>query len=77
MKLVRQADTTFSLGDGGVETPIEEPSVVQGSLEVSNVNMAEEMARMIDSHRIFETYHNVLKSYSTLGEQQDELGTLP
>lgn len=76
LKLKRQADTTFALEDGGVETPIEAPTVVQGSLEVSNVNMTEEMARMIDSHRLFETYHKVLKSYSTIGEQQDELGTL-
>lgn len=75
-KLVRQADTTFSLGNGGVETPIENPTVVQGSLEVSNVNMTEEMAMMIDSYRTFETYHKVLKSYSTIAEQQDELGTL-
>lgn len=76
LKLKKQADTTFSLENGGVENPVDNPTVVQGSLEVSNVNMTEEMARMIDSHRLFETYHKVLKSYSTLGEQQDELGTL-
>ncbi len=76
LQLKRQTDTAFSLGAGGVETPVEAPTVVQGSLEVSNVNMAEEMARMIDSHRIFETYHKVLKSYGTIGELQDELGTL-
>jgi flagellar basal-body rod protein FlgF/flagellar basal-body rod protein FlgG len=76
LKLQHRADTTFALDNGGVENPIENPTVVQGSLEVSNVNMTEEMARMIDSHRLFETYHKVLKSYSTIGEQQDELGTL-
>jgi flagellar basal-body rod protein FlgF/flagellar basal-body rod protein FlgG len=38
--------------------------------------MAEGMARMIDNYRTFETYHKVLKSYSTIGEQQEELGTL-
>ncbi len=76
LKLTRKTDTAFALGEGGVETPVEAPTVVQGSLETSNVNMAEEMARMIDSHRIFETYHKVLKSYSTISEQQDELGTL-
>ena len=36
----------------------------------------EEMTRMINSMRTFETYHKVLESYSALGQQQDELGTI-
>lgn len=76
LQLKRQSDTAFSLGEGAAEIPVEAPTVVQGSLEVSNVNMAEEMARMIDSYRTFETYHKVIKSYSTISEQQEELGTL-
>jgi flagellar basal-body rod protein FlgF/flagellar basal-body rod protein FlgG len=75
-KLKRSGDTTFTLEDGGVENPLENPVVVQGSLEVSNVSMVEEMTGMIDSYRLFETYHKVLKSYSTISEQQEELGTL-
>jgi hypothetical protein len=31
---------------------------------------------MIDSYRTFETYQKVLKSYSVLGELQEDLGTL-
>jgi flagellar basal-body rod protein FlgF len=75
-KLKREADTTFSLSTPGGEIPAEDSRVIQGSLELSNVNMAEEMALMIDNMRTFETYHKVLKSYSTISEQQEELGTL-
>jgi flagellar basal-body rod protein FlgF len=75
-KLRREADTTFSLRDGALETPSEDSRVIQGSLEMSNVNMAEGMAQMIDNYRTFETYHKVLKSYQTISEQEQELGTL-
>lgn len=75
-KLKREADTTFSLQAGGQETALAEPTLAISSLENSNVNMAEEMTLMINSLRTFETYHKVLKSYSDLGQKQDELGTL-
>ncbi|MFV0436170.1 MAG: flagellar basal-body rod protein FlgF [Desulfopila sp.] len=75
--LLKRADnTSFSLEPGGVETPLENPSISQGFLELSNVNMTDEMTRMITSMRTFETYHKVLESYSTINQQQDELGTL-
>jgi len=69
-------DLLFSLDDATQEIPDEDSRIIQGSLELSNVNMAAEMTKMIDSYRTFETYHKVLKSYSTIGEQQNELGTL-
>ena len=75
-KLKREADTTFSLQADGQETVATEPTLVIGKLETSNVNMTEEMTMMIDSLRTFETYHKVLKSYSDLGQKQDELGSL-
>jgi len=75
-KLKRESDTTFSLEKGGVEIPGENFRVLQGSLELSNVNMAEGMAQLIDNYRNFEMYHKMLKSYQTIGEQQEELGTL-
>ena len=75
-KLKREPDTTFSLPAGEQDIESENSRVIQGNLELSNVNMAEEMALMINNQRIFETYHKVLKSYSTITEQQQELGTL-
>lgn len=75
-QLQREADTSFSLKEGAAEIPAADFRVHQGNLELSNVNMASELAQMIDNYRTFETYHKVLKSYSTLGEVQDDLGTL-
>ena len=75
-KLKRLNNTLYSLEQNGQELPVEEPRVVSGSLELSNVNMVDEMARMIDSSRLFETYHKVLKGYSMISEKQDELGTI-
>ncbi len=75
-KLKREADTTFSLQEDGQETAMVEPMLTIGSLETSNVNMTEQMTLMISSLRTFETYHKVLKSYSDLGQKQDELGSL-
>ena len=74
--LKRESDTLFSLKAGGQENIIEEPQLAVSSLEVSNVNMTEEMALMIESTRTFESYQKVIKAYSTLGQKQDDLGTL-
>lgn len=76
LQLKRENDTTYSLADPDGEIGSETSRILQGNLELSNVNMALEIAKMIDSNRIFETYHKVIKSYSTLSEQQQELGSL-
>lgn len=74
--LKREPDTMFSLKEGGQEVLTESPSLAVGSLEVSNVNITEEMALMIESNRTFESYQKVIKAYSKLGQKQDELGTI-
>ncbi len=74
--LKRETDTLFSLEEDGIEIPVAEPNLAVGSLEISNINMTEEMALMIESMRAFESYQRVLKNYSKLGEKQDELGTI-
>jgi len=74
--LKRESDTLFSLKEGGQEIPVPEPRLAIASLEISNVNMTEEMTLMIDTLRTFETYQKVLKSYGALGQKQDELGSL-
>ena len=76
LKLKKEVDTTFSLQEGGQEVPIERPEVVQGGIEMSNVNMVTEMADMINNQRTFETYNKMLKSYAAIAEKQDDLGTL-
>ncbi len=76
MYLKRESDTLFSLKEGGKEILAEEPQLAVSSLEISNVNMIEEMALMIESKRTFESYQKVIKAYSQLGQKQDELGTI-
>jgi len=75
-QLKRESDTAFSLEAGGAEQPTTDTRVIQGSLELANVNMSSELTQMIDNYRTFETYQKVLKSYSTIGETGDELGSL-
>jgi len=75
-KLKRRDNTLFELQEGAQEVPLQDPQIVSGGLEVSNVNMIDEMTRMINGHRLYETYHKVLKGYSTISEQQEELGTV-
>ncbi len=75
-KLKRRENNTFEAADGAQEIPLTEPHIVSGSLEVSNVNMVDEMTRMINGHRLYETYHKVLKGYSSISEKQEELGKL-
>lgn len=74
--LKKEADTTFSLEQGGTEQAPENAQVLQGNLEMANVDMASAMAQLIDNQRAFETLHKAIKSYSTLSEQQEKLGSL-
>ncbi len=74
--LLRKGDTSYALPKGAVETPAKNFSVIQGSVEVSNVNMTEEMTKMIRDNRLFQTYHNVFENYSKLSDKIAELGTL-
>ena len=75
-ELTHVSDTMFSLDDPNMEFPATDYRTIQGSLEMSNVNMTAEMTKMIDYNRTFETYHKVLRSYSTIAEKQEELGTV-
>ena len=72
----RLENNTFELTQGAQEILQTEPHIVSGSLEVSNVNMVDEMTRMINGHRLYETYLKVLKGYSSISEKQEDLGTV-
>jgi flagellar basal body rod protein FlgG len=74
--LKRRGDNAFVIGDGVQETVIEEPEITSGTIELSNVNMVEEMGQMINGHRLYEIYHKAIKAYSTISEKQDELGSI-
>lgn len=75
-RLQHLSDTMYTLDDPNLEVPADNYRTVGGSLEVSNVNMTAEMAKMIDYSRTFEVFHKVLRSYSTIAEKQTDLGTV-
>jgi flagellar basal-body rod protein FlgF len=57
--LQHEAGTRFTAA-GGVE-PVEEPVVLQGYLEESNVNPVSEIARMIEVQRAYEMGQSLLE----------------
>ncbi|MDH3348787.1 MAG: flagellar basal-body rod protein FlgF [Desulfobulbaceae bacterium] len=73
-KLKKVGSTLFQTDQDNPEIATEDTRIIQGSLEVSNVNMMEEMVLMINTNRKHEAYHKVLKSYSKLSDKLSELG---
>lgn len=55
----------------------ENPGLMQGYLEGSNINPVREMVNMISTHRAFETYQRVIRTMDTLNEKAaNELGKI-
>lgn len=53
------------------------PGVMQGYLEMSNINPLTEMVNMISSQRAFETYQRVIRTIDTLNDRAaNELGKI-
>lgn len=52
-------------GTAGVKKA-DRPDIVSGSIELSNVNIINEMAGMIDLHRSFETYQKIIQTLTDL-----------
>jgi flagellar basal-body rod protein FlgG len=53
------------------------PKVMQGYLEMSNINPLTEMVNMISSQRAFETYQKVIRTIDTLNDRAaNELGKI-
>lgn len=76
-KLLKQVgNSLFQLEEGGTDQELDNFRVVQGSLETSNVNMMEEMALMINTQRKFEADLKIMENYSTIGDKQNELGSI-
>jgi len=75
-RLEKTGNSLFTLQKGATSQPIDSASVIQGSLEGSNVNMVEEMTMMINTQRRFDACLKVEKNYSALSERQNELGTV-
>jgi flagellar basal-body rod protein FlgG len=52
--------------DSGEPVPVEEIRLEPGALEMSNVNVVEEMVRMVEAHRAYESASKVLMTHDEL-----------
>lgn len=77
-KLERDGKNLLSYaGETTDETAPEQISVVHKSLEKSNVNVVDEMARMIDYHRMFETFTKSMMTFDEVDSKAiNDVGTL-
>jgi flagellar basal body rod protein FlgG len=58
------------------EQRVAEPRIIQGQTEESNVNMMQEMGKMIETMRAFEACQKMLKNYNSLAEKSIQIGKL-
>lgn len=61
---------------GTGETPVEDPRVVPGALEGSNVSVISEMTRMIEIARGYEAYQKLVQTLDATAGQTNEVGTV-
>lgn len=74
--LRRQGAARFDVAADVEASQVTEPTILQGRLEQSNVNMMAEMARMMDALRSFEALQKTLKTYDTIAQKASEIGTI-
>lgn len=74
-QLERLGGAYFTLKSGEA-VQVEKPQILQGSLEESNVNIMQEMGRMVAATRVFETTQRAIKTYDSLISKVNEIGTI-
>lgn len=60
-QLRREANGLYRPGEGAVPEPVEQPQVMQGMIEKSNVNGIVEMTRLIETVRSFQSSSNIME----------------
>jgi flagellar basal-body rod protein FlgF len=65
-----------NLFDGTGDTPVEEPRLVQGAIERSNVSPVLEMSRMIEIARGYEAYQKLVQTLDSTAGQTNDVGTV-
>ncbi len=74
-QLERRAGATFAAAEGAVPEEVEQPQVLQGHIEESNVNPVEAMTDMIEHFRMFESQQKMIRSSDQLlGQVARDLG---
>lgn len=56
------------------EAPADASQVVQGSLEAANMSTVKEMAKMIETHRLFETAQRLMRTIDELDSKATTIG---
>jgi flagellar basal-body rod protein FlgF len=74
--LTKEGDSMFKLPADQLDQAADNPKVLQGYLETSNVNMMEEMVLMMEALRAFEAHQKMIKTYGKIGSKVDDLGSL-
>lgn len=72
----RGNDGVFIAPQDAQATLSEAPEMLQGYLEGSNVNVMQEMARLVSTQRAFEASQKALSAYDTMNSKLAELGSL-
>lgn len=75
-QLERVGGGLFRAPAGVIPEPVADPSIQQGQLEESNVNVMQETGRMMEALRVFEACQKMMQTYSTIGSKIDELGSV-
>lgn len=77
--LQRNGGNLFQVENGRedqLEVRVADPEILQAHLENANINLMEEMSRMVEATRVFEACQKMLKTYHALAEKANQLGTL-
>lgn len=77
--LQRKGGGLFSASEEDIRTfeqRVTEPRIIQGQVEDSNVNMMQEMGKMMETMRAFEACQKMLKNYNTLAEKSIQIGRI-
>lgn len=75
-QLERVGGGLFRAPAGVIPEPVAAPSIQQGHLEESNVNVMQETGRMMEALRVFEACQKMMQTYGTIGSKIDELGSV-
>lgn len=59
----------LSAEGGALPLQVQQPKIAQGQLESSNVDSTQEMVRMMETFRHFETSHRVLQAYDEMNDK--------
>lgn len=68
-KLVKVGGGFFIPSGPAEKQEIDHPKISQGHLESSNVDSAQEMVKLIETYRHFETSHKVIQAYDELNDK--------